>query len=182
MKTGLILEGGAMRGMFTAGVMDVMMEAGITFDGVVGVSAGAAFGCNYKSGQIGRVIRYNTRFCADRRYSGLGVLIREGNLFSTPFCYEEVPIIHDPFDFGAYESGPWSFMWYVRMLKQVNLSITDTRVGTIMDLIGSELRHLCHWFLKSLRSRGKCYWMAEFLTRSRFGILKVSGFVGMLLF
>lgn len=109
MKTGLILEGGAMRGMFTAGVMDVMMEAGITFDGVVGVSAGAAFGCNYKSGQIGRVIRYNTRFCADRRYSGLGVLIREGNLFSTPFCYEEVPIIHDPFDFDAYESSSMEF-------------------------------------------------------------------------
>ena len=109
MKTGLILEGGAMRGMFTAGVMDVMMEAGITFDGVVGVSAGAAFGCNYKSGQIGRVIRYNTRFCADRRYSGLGVLIREGNLFSTPFCYEEVPIIHDPFDFDAYESSSMDF-------------------------------------------------------------------------
>ncbi len=109
MKSGLILEGGAMRGMFTAGVMDVMMEAGITYDGVVGVSAGAAFGCNYKSGQIGRVIRYNTRFCADRRYSGLGVLIREGNLFSTPFCYEEVPIIHDPFDFDAYESSSMEF-------------------------------------------------------------------------
>ena len=68
MKTGLILEGGAMRGMFTAGVMDVMMENGISFDGVIGVSAGAAFGCNYKSGQIGRVIRYNTRFCTDKRY------------------------------------------------------------------------------------------------------------------
>jgi predicted patatin/cPLA2 family phospholipase len=109
MKSGLILEGGAMRGMFTAGVMDVMMEAGITFDGVVGVSAGAAFGCNYKSGQIGRVIRYNTRFCADRRYSGLGVLIREGNLFSTPFCYDEVPLKHDPFDFDAYENSPMEF-------------------------------------------------------------------------
>ena len=58
-KTGLVLEGGAMRGMFTAGVLDVMMENGITFDGVMGVSAGAAFGCNYKSGQIGRSIRYN---------------------------------------------------------------------------------------------------------------------------
>ena len=109
MKTGLILEGGAMRGMFTAGVMDVMMEAGITFDGAIGVSAGAAFGCNYKSGQIGRVIRYNTKFCADKRYSGLGVLLREGNLFSTPFCYEEVPLKHDVFDFEAYEKNPMEF-------------------------------------------------------------------------
>ena len=55
---GLILEGGAMRGMFTAGVIDVMMEQGIEYDGLIGVSAGAAFGCNYKSKQIGRAIRY----------------------------------------------------------------------------------------------------------------------------
>ena len=57
MKTGLILEGGAMRGLFSAGIMDVMMENGIAYDGVIGVSAGAAFGCNYISGQIGRSIR-----------------------------------------------------------------------------------------------------------------------------
>lgn len=109
MKTGLILEGGAMRGMFTAGVMDVMMEHGIPFDGVIGVSAGAAFGCNYKSGQIGRVLRYNTRFCADKRYSGLGVLLREGNLFSTSFCYDEVPNKYDHFDYDAYSKSPMEF-------------------------------------------------------------------------
>ena len=48
-KTGLVMEGGAMRGMFTAGVTDVMMENGIEPDGAIGVSAGACFGCNYKS-------------------------------------------------------------------------------------------------------------------------------------
>ena len=62
MKTGLILEGGAMRGLFSAGIMDVMMENGIAYDGVIGVSAGAAFGCNYISGQIGRSIRYNLKY------------------------------------------------------------------------------------------------------------------------
>lgn len=112
MKTGLILEGGAMRGMFTAGVMDVLMEAGVTFDGVIGVSAGACFGCNYKSGQVGRVLRYNLRFCGDKRYSGMGVLLREGNLYSTPFCYSEVPLKHDPFDFDAYRRSPMEF-WVV---------------------------------------------------------------------
>lgn len=109
MKTGLILEGGAMRGMFSVGVMDVMMEAGLAFDGAIGVSAGAAFGCNYKSGQIGRAIRYNTRFCADKRYSGLGVLLREGNLFSTPFCYDEVPNKYDPFDYDSFKRSPMEF-------------------------------------------------------------------------
>ena len=66
MKTGLIMEGGAMRGLFTAGVIDVFMENNITFDGAIGVSAGAAFGCNYKSGQIGRAIRYNKKYSKDK--------------------------------------------------------------------------------------------------------------------
>ena len=65
---GVVLEGGAMRGLFTAGVLDWMMQAGLRADGMVGVSAGAAFGCNYKSGQQGRVLRYNQRFCRDHRY------------------------------------------------------------------------------------------------------------------
>ena len=93
MKTGLVLEGGAMRGMFTAGVMDVLMENGVDFDGVIGVSAGAAFGCNYKSKQIGRVIRYNTRF----------------DIYNTNFCYGTVPLELDPFDFTAYDANPQEF-------------------------------------------------------------------------
>lgn len=109
MKKGLIMEGGAMRGMFTAGVIDVMMEQGIEFDGAIGVSAGAAFGCNYKSRQIGRVIRYNTRFCRDKRYGGFRVLLKEGNYYSKPFCYEEVPLKYDIFDYDTYESNPMAF-------------------------------------------------------------------------
>ena len=109
MKKGLILEGGAMRGLFTAGVMDVLMENGIDFDGVIGVSAGAAFGCNYKSRQIGRALRYNLRFCGDKRYSGFGVLLKEGNIFSTKFCYEDVPLKYDVFDFDTYDKNPQKF-------------------------------------------------------------------------
>ena len=62
---GLVLEGGAMRGIFTCGVMDFLMEKGIRFDGLIGVSAGAAFGGNYKSHQTGRALRYNKDFCKD---------------------------------------------------------------------------------------------------------------------
>jgi len=109
MKTGLIMEGGAMRGMFTAGVIDVMMEKAIEFDGAIGVSAGAAFGCNYKSKQIGRVIRYNTRFSRDKRYGGFRVLLKEGNFYSKQFCYEEVPLKYDPFDYDTYERNPMEF-------------------------------------------------------------------------
>ena len=109
MKKGLVLEGGAMRGLFSAGVMDVLMERGVAFDGIIGVSAGAAFGCNYKSGQIGRVLRYNTRFCGDKRYSGRGSLLKTGNLFNTEFCYNQVPLELDPFDFEAFRSNPAEF-------------------------------------------------------------------------
>lgn len=109
MKKGLILEGGAMRGLFTAGVLDVLMENGVTFDGAVGVSAGAAFGCNIKSHQIGRVLRYNTRFCADKRYCGMSSLLKTGNIYSTDFCYGEVPLKYDPFDFETYEKDPMEF-------------------------------------------------------------------------
>ena len=109
MKTGLILEGGAMRGMFSAGVMDVLMENGIEFDGAIGVSAGAAFGVNYKSKQIGRVLRYNTKFVRDKRYCGFRVLLKTGNIYSTEFCYDEVPLKHDPFDFDTYEKSPMEF-------------------------------------------------------------------------
>lgn len=109
MKTGLVMEGGAMRGMFTAGITDVLMEQGISFDGAIGVSAGAAFGVNYKSGQIGRALRYNMRFCNDRRYCGLFSLLRTGNMFSTDFAYGEVPLKYDVFDFDAFARHPMEF-------------------------------------------------------------------------
>lgn len=109
MKKGLVLEGGAMRGMFTAGVIDIFMENGLDFDAAVGVSAGAAFGCNIKSRQIGRAIRYNMRFCSDRRYCSVSSLIKTGDIFNTDFCYGEVPLTLDPFDFEAYENNPMDF-------------------------------------------------------------------------
>lgn len=109
LKKGLILEGGAMRGMFTAGVLDVMMENGIEYDGIIGVSAGAAFGCNYKSRQMGRAIRYNMQFCRDKRFSGIGSLLKTGNIYNTEFAYGEVPLKYDVFDFDTYESNPMDF-------------------------------------------------------------------------
>lgn len=109
MKKGLILEGGAMRGMFSTGVLDVMMENGIEYDGAIGVSAGAAFGCNYKSKQIGRAIRYNMKYCNDKRFSGIGSLIKTGNIFNTDFAYGDVPLKYDTFDFDTYESNPMDF-------------------------------------------------------------------------
>ena len=107
--TGLVLEGGAMRGVFTAGVIDVMMENGLTFKYCVGVSAGAAFGCNYKSNQPGRVLRYNLKFCRDPKYCSFRSLIRTGNIFGTELCYHDIPERLDPFDVEAFENNPMEF-------------------------------------------------------------------------
>ena len=109
MKYGLVMEGGAMRGIFSAGVMDVLMENGIEFDGLIGVSAGACFGCNYKSKQSGRVIRYNLRFCRDKRYCSLHSLITTGDMFGAEFCYDTIPNKLDLFGSETYINNPMKF-------------------------------------------------------------------------
>ena len=109
MKRGLVLEGGALRGMFTCGVIDVLMERGIGVDGIVGVSAGACFGVNMKSGQAGRGVRYNKRFARDKRYSSLHSLLTTGDLFNARFCYHVVPTQYDKFDFDAFERNPMAY-------------------------------------------------------------------------
>lgn len=108
-RRGLVLEGGALRGLFTAGVLDIFLERGITFDGLIGVSAGACFGCNFKSQQLGRVIRYNKRFARDPRYCSWRSLLTTGNLFGAEFCYRELPNKLDVFDTAAFEKNPMEF-------------------------------------------------------------------------
>lgn len=110
MKKGLVLEGGAMRGLWTAGILDVMMESGIEPDGLIGVSAGAAFGCNYKSRQVGRAIRYNCRFARDKRYSGWQSLLKTGDYFNAEFDYHIVPKQLDVFDDDAFNQNPMEFI------------------------------------------------------------------------
>lgn len=108
-KLGLVLEGGAMRGMFTAGIVDVFMEQDITFDGAIGTSAGATFGCNIKSKQIGRSIRYNCNYCSDYRYGSIRSWIKSGDMFDGQFCYRDIPEQLDPFDTKTFEENPMEF-------------------------------------------------------------------------
>ncbi len=109
MRKGLVLEGGAMRGLFTAGVLDIFMENDIRFDGAAGVSAGACFGVNYKSHQIGRVIRYNRKFCDEWRYRSYRSLILTGDLYGGEFCYHELPDKLDVFDTKTFAEDPMEF-------------------------------------------------------------------------
>lgn len=109
MKTGLVMEGGAMRGLFTAGVIDVFLENNICFDGAIGVSAGATFGCNIKSKQAGRALRYNCKYCKDPHYGSIRSWIKTGNLYDVDFCYKELPEKLDVFDTGTFADNPMEF-------------------------------------------------------------------------
>ena len=97
-KIGLVLEGGAMRGMYSAGVLDVFMENNIQVDGIIGTSAGALFGVNYFSNQKGRVIRYNKRFCKDIRYISKISLLFTGNIVNKRFAFYKISKKLDKFD------------------------------------------------------------------------------------
>ena len=145
-KTGLVLEGGGMRGLFTAGVLDVFMERGLKFDGLIGVSAGACFGCNYKSGQNGRVIRYNKRFARDSRYCSWRSLFLTGDLFGAEFCYRKLPNELDVFDGAAFEANPMEFYVvatdvesggpvYKKLVKCDNAALDWIRASASMPLV-----------------------------------------------
>ena len=138
MKTGLIMEGGAMRGMFTAGVLDVLMENGLVTDGAIGVSAGAVFGCNYKSHQIGRVIRYNTEYCNDKRYASFKNLVKTGNLYSEQFCYHEVPEKLDPFNEAAFAASSMDFFVVCTDVKTGEPIYHKCRKGDAEDVLWME--------------------------------------------
>lgn len=109
MKVGLVLEGGAMRGMYTAGVLDIFLENNIEVDGIIGVSAGVLFGVNYLSKQKGRVIRYNKRFINDKRYMGFWSLLTTGNIINKDFSFYEVPQKLDIFDNETFKESKINF-------------------------------------------------------------------------
>ena len=108
-KLGLVVEGGGMRGIYAAGVLDVMMEQAFHFDGVMGVSAGAIHGCTMVAGQRGRSIRYYKKYCKDKRFMSIRSWIKTGEIVGRDFCYRELPEVLDPFDYEAYEQSDTRF-------------------------------------------------------------------------
>lgn len=106
MKIGLVLEGGGMRGLYTAGVLDALLEQNIKIDTIVSVSAGALFGVNYASNQPGRVLRYNLKYLGNKNYMGFHSLLTTGNIVNKDFAFYELPFTLDPFDQQTFaESG-----------------------------------------------------------------------------
>ena len=131
-KTTLILEGGAMRGLYSAGVLDVFMKNKINVDAVYGVSAGALFGLNYKSRQIGRALRYNLKYVNNKNYMGLYSLMTTGNIMNKDFCFNKLVYELDKLDFKTYKKTPVDFYAVVTNLqtgKPEYIKIDDAEKG-----------------------------------------------------
>lgn len=108
-KTGLVLEGGGMRGLFTCGVLDCFLDHGVTVDYCVGVSAGACNGSAYVSGQRGRNRRINISYARDKRYVSIRNFLKTKSMFGMDFIFREIPERLDPFDFAAFQASPIEF-------------------------------------------------------------------------
>ena len=138
-RTGFVLEGGGMRGIYTAGVLDEMMDWGVRPDGILGVSAGAIHGASFVSGQQGRNIRYTKKYCRNWRFMSLRSLLLTGDLVGRVFSYEELPYRLDPFDFDAFLKSPVRFYALA----------TDVETGQAVCLDG---KRDAHTLLEALRA------------------------------
>jgi len=118
-KIGLVLEGGAMRGLYTAAVLDTFMDNNIEIDGIIGVSAGALFGANYFSKQKGRALRYNKKYAKDKRYISINSLLKTSNIVNKDFAFYEITNTLDPFDDKEF----------IRSNKDYYATITNIETG-----------------------------------------------------
>ncbi len=131
-RTVFVLEGGAMRGLYSAGVLDEFMKNDITTDAIYGVSAGALFGINFKSRQIGRAIRYNLKYAHEKNYMGLYSLITTGDIMNKEFCFNKLVHELDRFDFETFDNSPIDFFAVVTNVetgKAEYIKIADAKQG-----------------------------------------------------
>lgn len=137
-KLGMVLEGGALRGLFTVGILDVFLDEGIKTEGVIGVSAGATFGCNFLTKQKGRALRYCLRYIRDPRFCSIPSLLLTGDIFGAEFCYHTIPEQLDPIDNETFLQGGVPFY----------IACTDVNTG-------KAVYHQC----KDLLSREELEWV-----------------------
>lgn len=137
-RLALVLEGGAVRGIYTAGVLDVLMKHHVEADMVIGTSAGCIHGCNYVSGQAGRSIRYYRKYRRNRHFMGFYSLLTSGDMVGRKFCYEDLPTRLDPFDEAAFEASPVDFYVTVTNVetgRAEHILCDNLRQGGKMDLL-----------------------------------------------
>lgn len=146
---GLILEGGGMRGVYTAGVLDSLLEENIEFSSIYGVSAGSCHACSYMSKQKGRAYRVNVDYLDDPDYCGVRSYVKTGNIFGTDMLYSRIPNVLDPFDYEEFEKYPGKFFAvltnvetgepeYIRV-KDLKKQIWAIRASSSLPLVSKTL-------------------------------------------
>lgn len=158
MKKGLVMEGGAMRGLYTAGVTDVLMKYGIKFDGAVGVSAGVAFGCNYKSLQPGRVLRYNLRYGGRPQFKSWRSWLKTGDLYGADFCYYTLPERLDPFDTAAFARNPMDFWCVATDVETAQPAYHKLTTGKGLDVAWIRASASIPFFARPVKIGSHAYW------------------------
>lgn len=156
-KTGLILEGGGMRGAFTAGVLDYFLEHNITFNTVIGVSAGACHACSYISKQKGRAFAISTDYLDDHRYCSLYSLLTTGDLFGAKFVYDTIPNTLNYFDHETFNTSETSVIAVITdvvsgqanyyPLKDMNKDITALRASASLPFVSRMVEVEGHYYL-----------------------------------
>lgn len=129
-KTGLVLEGGGVRGIYTAGVLDYFMEQGFQVDSMIGVSAGALHAVNYASNQEGRSYRVQTNYVKDKRYLSVHSFVRTGDIFGAEFCYHTIPDQLDLYDYDAFVQNP----------AKVYVTVSNLETGKAEYILCEDLR------------------------------------------
>ena len=148
-KAGLVLEGGGMRGVFTAGVLDFFLEEDIQFDTCIGVSAGSCLACSYLSKQYRRGYRTVTGYLDDPRYCGMGSFFKTGDYFGAEMLYKTIPDELDPYDHKAFLDNPTKFYAVVtncetgqaeyKRIRDLRREICYTRASSSLPLMSRTL-------------------------------------------
>ena len=116
-EAGLVVEGGGMRGVYTAGVLDYFMEKNLYFDDCYGVSAGACHISSYVSKQIGRSIKVTLDYINDKRYCSVNSLIKTGDMFGVEMLYDIIPNKLELYDYDTFNKFKGNFYSVVTNCK-----------------------------------------------------------------
>lgn len=133
-QAGLVLEGGGMKGMYTAGVLEFLLEQNVEFANCYAVSAGACHLCSFLSKQRGRMYRISVDYLDDKRYCSVQSLLKTGDLFGADMCYREIPDKLNPFDydtFAKYQGNAYAVVTNIRTGQPEYLPMKDLRTDIV---------------------------------------------------
>lgn len=156
-QAGLVLEGGAMKGIYTAGVLDFFLDKEIEFSSCYGVSAGACHLCSFLSKQRKRAYRVAINYLDNKRYCGMFSLLTTGDLFGTDMCYDLIPNYLDPYDyetFSRYMGSAYAVVTNIETgmaeylpMKDMRKDILAVRASSSMPLVSRNVKIGDGWYL-----------------------------------